>query len=312
MPSHHASSDPDTSEDASDYADSTSLKTEKCPDASSILRDEIYTSAALEKTARAAEFSAIKRALSRDTVVIADGLNYIKGYRYQLWCEAKTMGTRCCVVHVAAREDECKNWNRERLRDWGREEDEDAGEGAGESQQTTKSGENILGELMPESHTDIYGDRMGEHKNSRSRSSSMDGFDGTDSADDVSRSRHTDETMTLKSLYINPQAETTTTSGSMSPSKVATLLSTPHPQSNLISPVLLTPPPSTSSPPYASSTLTSLMMRYEPPSPLFPLGHTALHCPFNRSLPSNRGDLERTIPSTSKVHEQEGIESIIR
>ena len=94
---------PDPSEDASNYADSTSLKTIECPDASSTLRDEIYTSAALEKTARAAEFSAIKRALSRDTTVIADGLNYIKGYRYQLWCEAKTMGTRCCVVHVAAR-----------------------------------------------------------------------------------------------------------------------------------------------------------------------------------------------------------------
>lgn len=30
--------------------------------------------------------------------MILDGMNYIKGYRYQLWCEAKALGTMCCVV----------------------------------------------------------------------------------------------------------------------------------------------------------------------------------------------------------------------
>lgn len=43
-------------------------------------------------------FARVKRALSRDTIVILDGMNYIKGVRYQLWCEAKAVATTCCVV----------------------------------------------------------------------------------------------------------------------------------------------------------------------------------------------------------------------
>jgi tRNA uridine 5-carbamoylmethylation protein Kti12 len=51
-----------------------------------------------EKDARAAEMSEIKRLLGKDAVVISDGLNYIKGYRYQLYCEAKAVHTPSCVV----------------------------------------------------------------------------------------------------------------------------------------------------------------------------------------------------------------------
>ncbi|RPA93040.1 chromatin associated protein KTI12 [Choiromyces venosus 120613-1] len=70
-----------------------------------------YSTAPLEKTARATEYSAIKRVLSKDDVVIADGLNYIKGYRYQLFCEAKALLTPSCVVHVAAPAEKCREWN---------------------------------------------------------------------------------------------------------------------------------------------------------------------------------------------------------
>jgi tRNA uridine 5-carbamoylmethylation protein Kti12 len=42
--------------------------------------------------------SAVKRLLGRDDIVIADGLNYIKGFRYQLYCEAKALQTPSCVV----------------------------------------------------------------------------------------------------------------------------------------------------------------------------------------------------------------------
>ena len=58
----------------------------------------MYRDARTEKDARAAEYSAVKRALGRDTIVIADGLNYIKGFRYQLYCEAKAVQTPSCVV----------------------------------------------------------------------------------------------------------------------------------------------------------------------------------------------------------------------
>ena len=57
-----------------------------------------YREAKTEKEARAAFYSAVKRALGRDTIVVGDGLNYIKGFRYQLYCEAKGVRTTNCVV----------------------------------------------------------------------------------------------------------------------------------------------------------------------------------------------------------------------
>ncbi|KAL8688514.1 MAG: hypothetical protein Q9218_005596 [Villophora microphyllina] len=50
-------------------------------DQSLSLNRDVYREARPEKDARAAEYSAVKRALGRDTIVIADGLNYIKGFR---------------------------------------------------------------------------------------------------------------------------------------------------------------------------------------------------------------------------------------
>ncbi|KAL8675819.1 MAG: hypothetical protein Q9186_007577 [Xanthomendoza sp. 1 TL-2023] len=81
------------------------------------LSKDVYREARPEKDARAAEYSAIKRALGRDTMVIADGLNYIKGFRYQLYCEAKAVQTPSCVVHVGTPVDKCKEINAELLSD---------------------------------------------------------------------------------------------------------------------------------------------------------------------------------------------------
>jgi hypothetical protein len=60
----------------------------------------VYHTARAEKDARAEEYSAVKRVLSRDDIVIADGMNYIKGFRYQLYCEAKAVSTPSCVVSI--------------------------------------------------------------------------------------------------------------------------------------------------------------------------------------------------------------------
>jgi protein KTI12 len=65
------------------------------------LSRDVYNTARLEKDARATEMSAVKRFLARDSIVIADGLNYIKGYRYQLHCEAKAVQTPSCVVCIS-------------------------------------------------------------------------------------------------------------------------------------------------------------------------------------------------------------------
>jgi tRNA uridine 5-carbamoylmethylation protein Kti12 len=220
-----------------------------CPN----LRDQIYNSAAQEKTARAEEFSAIKRALSKDNIVIADGLNYIKGYRYQLWCEAKAAGTRCCVVHVAAQEDECKEWNRERLRQHDRECE--LSQDVDETPTKSGVGKDVMGNMVPESHTAIYGDRAGAQ--SRSRSSSMDA-DGGEPSEPAQRPLQ-DDTMTLKSLYISDVTSRALPTSDIPASNGTTITTFSLPTTPI-------PTPS-SSQPYAPSTFTSLSMRYEPPSP---------------------------------------------
>jgi protein KTI12 len=75
-----------------------------------------YATSRAEKDARAAFYSEVKRAICQtDTIVIADGLNYIKGYRYQLFCEAKAAKTPNCVVHVGTTAATCEKRNTDRL-----------------------------------------------------------------------------------------------------------------------------------------------------------------------------------------------------
>jgi protein KTI12 len=100
------------------------------------LMDENMAAATSEKNARASLFSAVTRHLSPDKIVIFDGMNYIKGYRYQLYCAAREYKCRTCTVsapgvwyfanpatdlslannqiQVAAPPDKCKEWNAER------------------------------------------------------------------------------------------------------------------------------------------------------------------------------------------------------
>jgi Chromatin associated protein KTI12 len=51
-----------------------------------------------EKPARAALFAAMQRQMGRDTILIVDALNYIKGFRYQLYCAAREFKLRVCTV----------------------------------------------------------------------------------------------------------------------------------------------------------------------------------------------------------------------
>ncbi|KAI9792710.1 MAG: hypothetical protein M1816_001809 [Peltula sp. TS41687] len=75
------------------------------------LRPDVYRDARPEKDARAAEFSAVERALGKDDIVVADGLNYIKGFRYQLYCAAKAVATPSCVIHVGTPIPRCRDIN---------------------------------------------------------------------------------------------------------------------------------------------------------------------------------------------------------
>lgn len=60
----------------------------------------VYDDSRAEKPARGALFTALQRALSRDAIVIVDSLNYIKGFRYQMYCAAREMKVRVCTVRM--------------------------------------------------------------------------------------------------------------------------------------------------------------------------------------------------------------------
>lgn len=57
-----------------------------------------YIDTRSEKPARGALFSTVQRHMNPSTIVILDSLNYIKGFRYQLYCAAKEAGVRVCTV----------------------------------------------------------------------------------------------------------------------------------------------------------------------------------------------------------------------
>jgi len=67
-----------------------------------------------EKPARSALFTAVKRLLGMDTIVIIDGPNYIKGFRYQIYCAAREVGVRTCTAHIVATPEMCRNRNASR------------------------------------------------------------------------------------------------------------------------------------------------------------------------------------------------------
>jgi tRNA uridine 5-carbamoylmethylation protein Kti12 len=240
-------------------------------DSRASLRDQIYNSAAAEKNARAAEFSSIKRVLSKDAVVISDSLNYIKGYRYQLWCEAKAVGTRCCVVHVAAREEECKKWNRERRGKRG-DGGEDLEEETRPDDPTSKGQDakkpDAFGELMPESHTALYGDREDFESRSRSLSVDVELENGPPAPLLTSfplRDTNAEAPSSLASLSLNDNLENQTEPPPNRHAHDAADTAMDHPLTNPQPPH---PPPSfRTSPPYSPSALHSLILRYEPPSP---------------------------------------------
>ncbi|KAI1180087.1 chromatin associated protein KTI12 [Nemania sp. FL0916] len=70
---------------------------------------------ASEKDARAAIYGAVKRVLSDKDIVILDGLNYIKGWRYQLHCEAKAMRTPSCILQIGCSKEKSREVNEARL-----------------------------------------------------------------------------------------------------------------------------------------------------------------------------------------------------
>ncbi|XP_008575080.1 PREDICTED: protein KTI12 homolog [Galeopterus variegatus] len=59
----------------------------------------VYDDSAREKALRGALRASVERRLSRHDVVILDSLNYIKGFRYELYCLARAARTPLCLVY---------------------------------------------------------------------------------------------------------------------------------------------------------------------------------------------------------------------
>ncbi|PQQ19142.1 protein KTI12 homolog [Prunus yedoensis var. nudiflora] len=77
-------------------------------------RNESYANMPAEKNLRGVLRSEVDRSVSKDSIIIVDSLNSIKGYRYELWCLARAAGIRYCVLYCDADETHCRKWNDER------------------------------------------------------------------------------------------------------------------------------------------------------------------------------------------------------
>lgn len=71
-------------------------------------RASMYADSTCEKATRARLKAATERAMAPNTAVIVDSLNYIKGFRYELFCIAKTAGARLLIVHADTDAEICR------------------------------------------------------------------------------------------------------------------------------------------------------------------------------------------------------------
>ncbi|XP_065813299.1 protein KTI12 homolog [Labrus bergylta] len=74
----------------------------------------VYSDSQQEKNVRAALKAEVERKVNKDDIVILDSLNYIKGYRYELFCLIKHAQTPHCLVYCLTSDDVSTLWNTER------------------------------------------------------------------------------------------------------------------------------------------------------------------------------------------------------
>ncbi|KAJ1550362.1 kti12, chromatin associated [Nowakowskiella sp. JEL0078] len=78
-------------------------------------RNTVYESSNVEKNARALIISSVERLLTKEDIIICDYMNYIKGFRYQLYCIARSLGTPSCCIHCGITIDLAAKYNTSRL-----------------------------------------------------------------------------------------------------------------------------------------------------------------------------------------------------
>ena len=72
---------------------------------------EYYTNFQTEKNLRAKLKSEVEKQLNDKKILILDYLNYVKGYRYELYCLVRNLKTRQCVIHFKINYEDCVEFN---------------------------------------------------------------------------------------------------------------------------------------------------------------------------------------------------------
>ncbi|XP_060778968.1 protein KTI12 homolog [Neoarius graeffei] len=84
----------------------------------SIDKNSVYADSQREKNLRGVLRSEVERKINKDDIVILDSLNYIKGYRYELFCLIKHVQTPHCLVYCLTSAALSSEWNKEREADY--------------------------------------------------------------------------------------------------------------------------------------------------------------------------------------------------
>jgi len=79
-----------------------------------IRKNEGYSNSKEEKKTRSLILAEAERWISDDVVVIVDSLNYIKGFRYEVFCRSRSQKTTNCVVYCEASKDVVQSRNNSR------------------------------------------------------------------------------------------------------------------------------------------------------------------------------------------------------
>ncbi|KAK4300224.1 hypothetical protein Pmani_027563 [Petrolisthes manimaculis] len=77
-------------------------------------KNAIVSDSRKEKDVRGTLKAHVLRALNKEDVVILDAANYIKGYRYELYCASKQFKTTQCLVQSLASIEQAWEWNEAR------------------------------------------------------------------------------------------------------------------------------------------------------------------------------------------------------
>jgi len=71
-----------------------------------------YKDSNSEKILRLAIKSTVEKSLTTSNIVIADSLNYIKGFRYELYCIARTLQTTITTIYCKTPLETSKEWSK--------------------------------------------------------------------------------------------------------------------------------------------------------------------------------------------------------